>query len=158
MSWTSSMSREQVPSLPISPHNHPLNPTRPTSEQRLQNNRTCTHWHVHTPSITETHAHTRSTQYNNDKLHDRESQDKTRLYTHHKVILNVLLLGLKLALVHGCITIRNSPAETKTHSVFILLTRIVKYWFHSHSLHASQWILQVKEILTVCLILLVAVD
>lgn len=126
------MSGEQEPSLPISPHNHPLNPAGPTSEQRLQNNKTCTRWHVHTyihPPI-QTPTHTRSGQHWQITRQGKQVQ-RTRFHAHYQVILNVRPLRLKLTSFQVYVTISNSPAETRTHSVFILLTSNVKSGFLS---------------------------
>lgn len=105
------MCGDQVPSCPISRHNHPRNPGRPTREQRLHNNETRTCWRVHTPTHTCSVEHWQITQQSKVELHI------------HQVILNVWPLRTTQALFHY--TISSSSAETKTQRAFILLTSIV---------------------------------
>lgn len=139
MSWTGSVSGEEAPSLPISPHNHPLNPNGPTSERRLQRKQQNEHSLTCTAPQIQTPAHTRW-----QITRQSKNRGEIRLCAYHEVISNVWPLQLKPALFHVGITIRT---ETNTHSVFVLLTSIVKYCLCNHGPHASSWILQVEQIL-----------
>lgn len=130
------MSREHGPSLPISPHNHPLNPTRPTSEQRLQNNKTCTRWHVHTYTLAHTHTQCAAlTDYKTQQTGIKQGGKQSIRYV--KVFLFVLSI----------------PLQKLKPTVYLSSpTSVAKYCFCSRSLGCIIRIFpRLTQVLNVCM-------